>query len=73
MVAFDPAHRERRGAMATAVVEGDDLAAGAAIDHDRALQNRAGQLRAVDQLVIPGRDVPGIAKKDSVIGHDTPP
>ena len=73
VVALDPAHRERRGAMATAIVERDHLAARAAIDHDRPLQDRAGELFAVDQFVIPGRDVPGIAKKDSVIRHDTPP
>ena len=60
IVAFDPPHRERRRAMATAVVERDDLAAGAAIEHDRLLQDGAGQLLAVDQFVIPGRDVPGI-------------
>jgi hypothetical protein len=35
--------------------------------HDGPLQNRAGQLRAVDQFMIPGRDVPGIAEKNSIV------
>src|SRR6185437_7457913 len=74
VVAFDPPHRQRRGAVAAAIIERDDPAAGAAIDHDRLLQNRAGEFRAVDQLVIPGRDIPAIAKEDSVIvRHDFPP
>src|SRR5687768_11937670 len=59
--------------MATAVVEGDDLAALAAVHHNRPLQDGTGQLPAVDQFVVPGRDVPGVAKKDSVIGHGIPP
>src|SRR4029079_17673896 len=71
IVAFDPAHRERRRAMATAVVERGDFAAGASVNNDRPLQNGAGQLVAVDQFVIPGRNVPGIPQKNSVIRHYT--
>jgi hypothetical protein len=59
--------------MATAVVERHDFSAGAAIEHDRPLQNCPRQLPAVDQFMIPGSNVPGIAEKDSVVRHDTIP
>jgi hypothetical protein len=73
IVAFDPTHRERGRAMATAVVEGYNFSARASIDHDGPLQNRPGELVAVDQFVIPGSNVPGIPEKDSVVGHDAIP
>ena len=69
IVAFDPAHRERCRTMATAVVQRDDFAAGSSVNNDRPLQNGPGQLLAVDQFVIPGRNVPGIAQKNSVVRH----
>ena len=50
--------------MATAIVERNDFSARAPIEHDRPLQNGAGELPAVDQFVIPGRDIPGISQKD---------
>ena len=59
--------------MATAIVEGHDFSALAPIEHDGPLQNRAGQLLAVDQFVIPAGNVPGIPEKDSVVGHETLP
>jgi hypothetical protein len=71
IVALDAAHRERRRAMATAIVERDDFAARAPIQHDRPLQQHARQLGAVDQFVIPGRDIPGISQEDSVVRHVT--
>src|SRR6185437_2335694 len=59
--------------MAAAIVKRNDFAARAAIKHDRPFQNGARQLLAVDQLVIPRRDVPGIVEKDSVVVHVTLP
>src|SRR5437764_7339554 len=44
-----------------------------AIDHHGPFENSAGELPAVDQFVIPSRDIPGIAQKDSVIRHAVPP
>src|SRR5437763_6414569 len=57
--------------MATAVVQRDDFAARTSVNNDRPLQNGPGQLLAVDQFVIPGRNVPGVAQKNSVLRHHT--
>jgi hypothetical protein len=59
--------------MATAIVERNDFSARAPIEHDRPLQNGAGELPTVDQFVIPGRDIPGISQEDSVVRHDALP
>src|SRR5262249_34151454 len=69
IVAFDAAHRQRRRAMTAAIIQRHDFAAGAAIEHDRFFENCARELLAVDQLVIPGRDIPGIVEKDSLAVH----
>src|SRR5258708_6652433 len=73
VVTLDAAHRQGCSAMTTAVVERDHLAALTAIHHDGLLKDNSGEFFAVDQFVVPGRDVPAIAKKDSVVRHDTPP
>jgi hypothetical protein len=57
-VALEPAVRELRAAVRAAVVERHDLAAFAAVDHHRLLEDGAREQPAVDQLVVPRRDIP---------------
>src|SRR4051812_47147928 len=74
VVAFAPAVGELGAAMAAAIVERDDAAAVAAIEHDRLLEDGAGEEFAVDQLVIPRRDVPAVLQKGLSLGaHQNPP
>src|SRR5207237_4063363 len=63
VVAFAPAVRELGAAMAAAVVERDHAAAVAPVEDDRLLQQRARKQPTVDQLVIPGRDIPAVQQK----------
>ena len=47
--------------MRAAVVQRDDLAALAAIEQHVILEQRAGEHSPVDQLVVPGGDVPAVS------------
>ena len=59
-VALDAAVGEQRAAMAAAVVERHRLAGIALVQHDRLVEDGAREQLAVDQLVVPGRDVPAV-------------
>jgi hypothetical protein len=59
-VALEASLREEGAAMRTTIVHRDDLAAFAAIQEHMLVQEHAAQELAVDQLVIPGADVPAI-------------
>src|SRR5207245_2197808 len=63
VVALAPAVRELGAAMATAVVERDDAAAISPVKEHRLLQDGAREQFAVDQLFVPGRDVPAVLQK----------
>jgi hypothetical protein len=65
-VAFDATHRQRRAPVAAAVLQRDHLAALALVEDDRPFEDRAGQLGAVDQLVVPGGHVPAVLQEDSI-------
>ena len=65
-VALDAPHRQRRAAMTAAVVHRDDPAAFALVEDDRLVEDGAGELGAVDQLVVPGRDVPAVLQEHVV-------
>ena len=47
--------------MRAAVVQRDDLAALAPVEQDVVLEQRAGEHSPVDQLVVPGGDVPAVS------------
>jgi hypothetical protein len=67
-VAFAPAVRELRAAMRAAVVERHRAAAVALVEHHRLLEERALEELAVDQLVVPGRDVPRVHEETLRLG-----
>ena len=60
-VAFAATLRQQRTPVRTAVVKRDDLAAVAAIEQDVVPEQRAGEHTPVDQLVVPGCDIPAVA------------
>ena len=58
----DLSHVQGREPVRAAVLKGGDIAVGLAIENDRLLHDRAGQQLAVDEIVRPGRHVPGVAQ-----------
>src|SRR5947209_13903227 len=63
VVALAPAVRELGAAVAAAVVERDHPAAVSLVKENRLLQDRAREQCSVDQLFVPGRDVPAVLQK----------
>src|SRR5262245_47488839 len=68
-VALEPAVRELRAAVRAAVVERHDFPALAVVGQDRLLEDHAREELPVDQLVVPGRDVPAVHQETVGLGR----
>ncbi len=62
-VALTATLRQQRTAMRAAVVQRNDLAAVAPVEQHVILEQRAGEHSSVDQLVVPGGDVPAVSEE----------
>src|ERR1044072_7833795 len=62
-IAFEPAVREQGASMRAAIVQDRDLAALAPEQQQMVAEQRARNEAAIDQLVIPRRDIPAIPEK----------